>query len=167
MGFKGHFELVPQKSLRGGLLYSFVLKNTDFFGSETIDCMIGYEGCAVPFIFRDQKLKAGRSYRFDLDTVNWNWHNHDFFAIIDEKGKILKKWELNLKEYAPGECPECHGTMKCRKCNGTGFVYPQGKIYECKPCDKCGATGICQTCFIPEREYHDGDGPTGIGGGFK
>ena len=166
MGFKGHFEIAPQKRLLNTHLYSFVLKNTDFFGSETIDCMISYEGCPTPFIFRDQTLKAGRSYRFDFDTVNWTWCNHDFFAIIDKNNKILKKWELDIKEYAPGECPECHGTKKCRKCNGTGFVYPQGKMWEYQTCDSCGGTGICHTCDIPVRQHHGGGGPTGIGNGF-
>jgi len=33
MSFSGKFELYPQKRLAGTLLYSFVLKNTSWFGS--------------------------------------------------------------------------------------------------------------------------------------
>lgn len=167
MSLSGKFELVPQKRLAGTVLYSFVLKNTSWFGSDTVDCMISYEGCPQPFMFRNQTFKAGRSYRFDFDTVDWAWHNHDFFAILDKKGNVLKKWELNLKEYGPGECPECHGTKRCRKCNGQGLVYPPGKTWEYKDCDACGGTGVCQRCDIPVRPHRGGGGPTGIGNGFK
>ena len=167
MSFRGKFELYPQKRILGTHLYSFVLKCTKFFGSETVDCMISYEGCPMPFFFRDQTFKAGRSYRFDFDTVNWTWYNHDFFAIIDKKGRILKKWELNLKEYAPGECPECHGTKQCKKCHGQGFIYPPGHPEQFKQCNSCGGTGTCHTCDVPVRPYSSGGGPTGIGNGFK
>jgi|GEM_PF-6166132 hypothetical protein len=124
MSFNGKFELAPQKRLAGTVMYSFVLKNTSWFGSETIDCMISDEFGRQPFYFRGVKLKAGRSYRFDFDTENWTWCQHDFFAILGKNDKIVKKWQLNLKEYGPGECPDCHGTKQCRKCHGQGFIYP-------------------------------------------
>ena len=63
MSFKGTFELVPQKRLAGTILYSFVLKNTNWFSSETVDCMISDEFGQQPFYFRGIKLKAGRSYQ--------------------------------------------------------------------------------------------------------
>lgn len=167
MSFSGNFELVPQKRLMGTLLYSFVLKNTSWFGSDTIDCMISYEGCPQPFFFRNQTFKAGMSYRFDFDTVDWTWHQHDFFAILGKGDKIERMWQLNLKEYGPGECPDCHGTKKCKKCHGKGFIYPLGKPWEYKSCDACGGTGTCQRCDIPIRQQSWGGGPSGIGHGFK
>ena len=115
MSFSGKFEIVPQKRLAGTPLYSFELKNTSWFGSDTFDCMISDERGLSPCYFRDVKLKAGKRLRFDFDTENWTWYNHDFFAILGKNDKILQKWELNLKEYGPGECPECHGTHQCRK----------------------------------------------------
>ena len=108
MSFKGKFELTTSTRVSGVRIYSFVLKCTNLFQSEKVDCLIGYEGCPQPFIFRDQTFKAGRSYRFDFDTVDWQWYQHDYFAILGKNDKIVEKWQLNLKEYKPGECPECH-----------------------------------------------------------
>ena len=167
MSFKGKFELTTSKRLSGFRLYSFVLKCTNLFQSETLDCMISDEEHRQPFYFRNQTFKAGRSYRFDFDTVDWQWYQHDYFAILGKGDKILQKWQLNLKEYAPGECPECHGTLKCKKCKGEGFVYPADRIWEFKTCPACGGTGVCQTCEIPKRPGRFGGGATGIGDGFK
>ena len=55
MSFSGRFELAPQKRLAGTILYSFVLKNTSWFGSDTIDCMISDEYGQQPFYFRGIK----------------------------------------------------------------------------------------------------------------
>ena len=167
MSFSGKFELTPQKRLAGTIMYSFVLKNTSWFGSDTVDCMISDEFGRQPFYFRGVKFKAGRSYRFDFDTENWTWCQHDFFAILGKNDKIVKKWQLNLKEYGPGECPECHGTKQCKKCHGQGFIYPLGHPELFKTCQACGGTGTCQRCEIPYRQYPSGGGPTGIGNGFK
>lgn len=167
MGFSGRFELAPQRRLANTLMYSFVLKNNSWFGSDTIDCVICDEYGRQPWYFRGQVLKAGNSYRFDFDTVNWTWCQHDYFAIIDKNNRIIQKWQLNLREYAPGECPECHGTHKCRKCNGNGFIYPPRHIENLQTCSACGGTGTCRTCYIPVRGYRPGGTPTGIGHGFR
>ena len=167
MSFKGSFELTTSNRMHGFRLWSFVLKCTNLFQSETVDCMISDEFGRQPFFFRQQTFKAGRSYRFDYDTVDWTWHQHDFFAILGNGDKIVQKWQLNLKEYAQGECPDCHGTHKCRKCNGEGFVYPHGHVWEFQTCDACGGTGTCQRCDIPYRPGRFGGPPTGIGNGFR
>lgn len=167
MGFKGKFELTTSTRISGARFYSFVLKCTNLLLGETVDYMISDEFNQRPFYYRNQTFKAGRSYRFDFDTVDWEWCQHDYFAILGKNDKVIKKWQLNLKEYKPGECPECHGTLKCKKCNGQGFIYQQGIMMEYKACDACGGTGICQTCFIPRRAAHFGGPPTGIGNGFK
>lgn len=167
MGFNGHFELVSSQRLFGIKIYSFVLKCTNWLLNETVDCMICDELGRNPFFFRNQNFKAGNSYRFDLDTVNWEWCQHDYFAILNENGKIINSWQLKLKEYGPGECPECHGTHKCRKCNGQGMIYPPRQIWNATTCDNCGGTGICQTCDIPRRAPKFGGAPTGIGNGFR
>ena len=166
MSFSGKFELVPQKRAAGMMLYSFVLKNTSWFGSDTFDCMICDELGQQPWYFRDKKLSAGKSFRFDFDTVGWTWYQHDYFAILGKNDKIVEKWQLNLKEYKPGECPDCHGTKKCKKCHGQGFLSPPNKPWEFKNCDACGGTGTCQRCDVPIREYRGGGGPTGLGSGF-
>ena len=115
-----------------------------------------------PWYYRDLKFKSGQSYTFDYDTVGWEWCQGDFIAIVNKNNKILQKWHLQIPEYRPGECPECHGTHKCRNCNGEGYVYPRGQIWQFKRCEKCGGTGICQTCNIPRRAAKFGGGPTGL-----
>ena len=113
--------------------------------------MISDEYGQQPFYFRGITLKAGRSYRFDFDTENWTWYNHDYFAILGKNDKILQKWQLNLKEYGPGECPECHGSgtitseqrtifgsfltkTTCPYCHGSGTTYE-------KTCSECHGKG--------------------------
>lgn len=81
MSFKGKFKLTTSTRLSGFRFYSFVLKCTNLFLSEMVDCMIGHEGCHTPFIFRDQTFKAGRFYRFDFDTVDWQWYQRDYNTI--------------------------------------------------------------------------------------
>ena len=115
-----------------------------------------------PWYYRDLKFKSGQSYTFDYDTVGWQWCQGDYIAIVDKNNKILQKWHLQIPEYRPGECPECHGTHKCRACNGEGYVYPRGKMWQFKRCERCGGTGICQTCDIPRRKQKFGGGPTGL-----
>jgi len=165
MSFSGTFELATIHSFR---LYSFVLKCTKWFGSETVDCMISDEyGRVQPFYFREQTFKAGMSYRFDMDTVNWNWYQHDFFAILGKNDKIVKKWQLNIKEYGPGECPDCHGREVCKYCRGNAFTVDLQRTGEIRNCPHCGGTGRCYRCWVPRREYGIGGPPTGIGNGYR
>lgn len=162
MGFKGKFEMTSSSRLAGTRVWSFVLKCTNLFMSETVDCMICDEHHQHPFYFRQQTFKAGKSYRFDFDSVDWDWSQGDFFAILGSGDKIVKTWEFRRKIYGPGECPDCHGTHRCKKCHGEGFVYPHGEIWNFKTCPACGGTGECQTCDVPVREPRGGGGPTGL-----
>ena len=132
-----------------------------------MDCIISDEFNQQPWFFRGQQFKAGRSYRFDFDTVNWQWYQHDYFAILGKNDKIVQRWQLNLKEYGPGECPDCHGTHRCKHCNGQGFTFPPGHLSVYQMCTACGGTGVCQRCDIPLRPGRFGGPPTGIGNGFR
>ena len=60
------------------------------------------------------------------------------------------KWTLNIHVPAPGECRDCHGTHKCKYCNGTGIV-TNNYTHEISSCDVCHGTGICQNCYVPFR----------------
>lgn len=163
MSLKGSFSLYSPQRLGGHIkLWQFVLKNTNMMFSETVDVMICDCFGQKPFYFRNVKLKAGQSVAFNLDTVDWEWYQDDFAAVIDSNNKILKKWQFHIKEYKPGECPDCHGTHKCRYCHGQGMIYPPGKIWEAKSCEHCGGTGICHTCDINRRKPVSGLGPTGL-----
>ncbi|MDY6372442.1 MAG: hypothetical protein SPL12_09165 [Bacteroidales bacterium] len=167
MGFIGKFEMVTSQRGYNTRLWSFVLKCTNLMFNETVDCMISDSRGLQPFFFRNQQFKAGRSYRFDYDTVDWSWHKDDFFAILEKDDRIAQQWTLALKEYGLGECPQCHGSKRCRRCNGEGFVYPQGQIWAFQTCPECGGTGQCQVCDIPVRNGGFGGPPTGIGNGFR
>lgn len=155
MGLKGTFSFYSPRRLHGYLrMWQFVLKNTNLLFGETIDLMLSDANGNHPFYFRNLHLKAGESVAFNIDTENWTWCQDDYAAIINSKNKILKKWTFHLKEYKPGECPECHGTGQCRSCNGKGFIYPHRRIWEVHSCNKCTGTGVCQTCYIPRRSYN-------------
>lgn len=166
--FKGKFELYASTRMNGFNFYSFILKCTKWFGSETVDCMISFQNNPTPWYWRSKRFEAGRSYAFNYDTVDWQWYNHDFFAILDKKGNIAQKWELNLKEYGPGECPDCHGTHVCKYCHGQALSFnPSHYMEGIQTCKYCGGTGICQKCNIPIRKSGMGEPPTGIGNGYK
>ena len=162
MSFKGTFTRVPSKRLAGCMTISFSLKCTNWLQSETIDVGLFPADGSQPWYFRDLHFKAGQTYEFNYDSIDWFWCQGDYAAILGKDDRIIEKWALQLKEYGPGECPECHGTTKCRNCHGQGYIYPPGKVYEYKTCTKCGGTGICQTCRIPRRKSPSGGGPSGL-----
>ena len=151
MSFKGEFYWIRSMRQGGRKAISFTLTCTNLFQSETIDAaIVDGTGQLQPMIFRQQTIKAKESLRFDFDTVDWDWCQGDIFAVLDKKGQMGQKWVLNLKTYAPGECPECHGTHKCRQCNGTGMIFHR-PTHTYNQCEACNGTGICQTCFVPLR----------------
>lgn len=163
MGLKGKFALFsPTRTGCTIKVWQFVLTNTNLLLPETVDVMLCDSFGQRPFYFRDIRLKAGQSVAFDTDTVDWSWYQDDFAAIIDKNNRILKKWVHHIPEYKPGECPECHGTHKCRACRGKAFVYPGDRIWEARACERCGGTGTCHTCFITRRKPIPGMGPTGL-----
>lgn len=170
MSLNGQFNQITSNRLPGVRMYSFTLTNSEWFGSEKFDCMLCDAAGQQPWFYREQNLKAGATMRFDFDTVGWTWCQGDFFAILGRKDKIEKSWQLRLKEYRPGECPECHGTHKCDHCNGQGYSFSfNGGVSQCP---HCGGTGICQTCYIPQRRPKVvSSGPSGVyqqqGGGRK
>lgn len=164
MSFKGTFSRYASGRLCGLVFIRFSLKCTNLMFGETIDLAIFPSDGSQPWYFRNLKFKAGQTYAFDYDSVEWNWSQGDYAAILGPGDKIVQKWILQLKEYGPGECPECHGTHKCRYCHGTGFVNLPGTqdLWEQEYCPHCGGTGICQTCDIPRRKPRFGGPPTGL-----
>lgn len=164
MSFKGTFSRIPSQRFAGTIVVSFSLKCTNLMLGETVDIGLFPSDGSQPWYYRDLKFKAGQTYIFNLDTVDWNWYQGDYAAILGKNDKIVEKWALQLTEYGHGECPECHGTHKCRSCQGTGFINPSGTKYlwEQITCPKCGGTGICHTCNIPRRRPRFGGSPTGL-----
>lgn len=169
MGFSGSFTRKMSVRAHSVVLYSFTLKCTNLFQSETVDIGFFPSNGNQPWYWRRVPLKAGKKYDFDYDTENIEWYNHDRIAILDSNGNPIPKytWELNLKEYGPGECPKCHGTKRCRACNGQGYIYPRGQVWNMKMCTACGGTGECQECDVPTRGPGSASGgPRGIGNGY-
>lgn len=166
MSFKGTFKRIPCNRLAKSLRLSFELKCTNLLFGETVDVGLFPSDGSQPWYFRNLEFKAGQTLVFNYDTVDWDWYQGDYAAILGKNDKIIDKWELRLKEYGPGECPDCHGTHKCRVCHGQGFVYPGGKVYKFQKCNTCGGTGICKTCDVPRRKPKFGGPPTGLGNGY-
>ena len=162
MSFKVTFTKKSSQRLAGIITVSCTITCTNWMFGDTVDIALFDCYGLNPWYYRNLKFKSGQSYTFDYDTVGWQWCQGDFIAIVNKNNKILQKWHLQIPEYRQGECPECHGSHKCRSCNGQGYVYPHGKIWEYRRCEKCGGTGICQTCNIPRRAVKYGGGPTGL-----
>lgn len=160
--FKGTFSRIESRRLAGTIIISFSLKCTNLMFGETVDVAIFPSNGGQPWYFRDLKFKAGETYVFNFDTVDWNWCQGDWAAIVGKNDRIIERWPLQLKEYKPGECPSCHGTHKCRACNGQGFIYPRCETWNYQRCPQCGGTGICQTCYVPRRSGGSGGGPSGL-----
>lgn len=119
---------------------------------ETFDCaIIDSTGQQPTQIRRRLKLKPNESFTFNFDTCGWDWCQGDFFAVLGKNDKIQKRWELNLKVYGCGECPDCHGSHRCIKCNGTGTIRNQ-HTHTISTCPTCNGTGVCQTCYVPIRQ---------------
>lgn len=162
MSFKVAFTKKSSQRFAGIITVSCTITCTNWMLGDTVDIALFDCYRQNPWYYRNLKFKSGQSYTFDYDTVGWQWCQGDFIAIVDNNNNILQKWHLQIPEYRPGECPECHGSHKCRACNGEGYVYPRGRVWKYRRCDKCGGTGICQTCDIPRRKAKYGGGPTGL-----
>lgn len=153
MSFKGQFNWIQSMRQGGRKAISFTLTCTNLFQSETFDAaIIDGTGQQQPMLFSRLSLAAQKSFRFDMDTVGWDWCQGDTFAVLDKNGQIGKdnKWTLNIHVPAPGECRDCHGTHKCKQCNGTGIV-TDNYTHEISSCEVCHGTGVCQTCYVPFR----------------
>lgn len=151
MSLKGQFSWYSSLRRGGHKAITFTLTCTNLLQSEDFDAvLVDGSGQIAPLYYRGLSLKARNSFRFDLDSCGWYWCQNDFFAIIDERNNIKERWDLHLPQYAPGECPECHGTHRCGTCQGKGYVH-NFNTHTIDTCIACGGTGECQTCYIPLR----------------
>lgn len=151
MGLKGEFKHIRCNKL-GGWMWSFELRNTNFLKNEVFNIGIFDAFQQNPWFWRNQVLKTDEIAVFNYDNVEWLFCQGDFVAILDENDRIIQQWTLQLHEYGPGECPECHGTHVCHRCNGSGFLFPKHGDEIAIKCPDCDGLGTCQTCYIPRRE---------------
>ena len=141
--FKGQFNWFQSMRQGGCKAISFTLTCTNIFQSETFDAaIIDGTGQLQPMVFTQLTLGAKK----------WDWCQGDTFAILDKNRQMDKhnKWTMNIKVPAPGECRDCHGTHKCKQCNGTGLV-TNNYTHEVSSCNVCRGTGVCQACYVPFR----------------
>lgn len=148
MDLEGKYEWVNSKRT-GNPIVSFVLHSKRWLRDERFDVMIqDAAGIRAPKVFSNLCLEHGKSYRFDFDTVDWNWQVGDGFVITRRNGKNVNlRWIFNASGPDGGECPECHGTHTCTVCNGRGTL--MDSMHNVRTCQKCHGTGRCQTCYIP------------------
>lgn len=158
MSFKGEFVQYRRSLVRPGNKvmrdfctdWCFVLTNTSLLGSKRVTVyMSDYYGGQQKQCTID--TRARESYRLNADTVGWSWHQGDRAVAVDSDGSEVGSWMLYVREYANGECPECHGSHKCSACGGQG-VFLGGQFgVEIITCQKCCGTGMCTTCEVPYR----------------
>lgn len=149
MSLKGKYIWFNSLRLGGKKAISFELTNSAWFGQEVFNAaLVSGDGMTPPMHYLQQVLKHGETLRFNYDTVDWNWKQGDSFVILDKNGKIIQSWPLNLSTYAVGECPECHGTHRCKTCQGRGVITDY-HTHMVSSCQVCHGTGVCQTCYIP------------------
>lgn len=155
MRLEGEYKWYQSMRKGGRWSISFLLKCTRWLRKEKFAYAI-YDGTGQLQPHRSYvELGANDTMRFDYDTCDWDWCQGDTFAVLDECGEIVEHWTLNLQTYAPGECPDCHGTKRCPTCNGTGSIKDQ--MHMISTCQHCGGTGTCVRCYIPIRSV---GGPT-------
>ena len=151
MNFNGEFTWIQSLRLGGRKAISFTLKCKNLLSSETFNAAIlDGSGTMQPLYFNNQSIPARKSLRFDYDTVGWDWCQGDKFVILDKKGKIKEEWVVNMRTYAYGECPSCHGTRRCPQCSGSGRITDR-YTHMIETCRLCAGTGECQTCYLPVR----------------
>ena len=161
MGLKGKFKQVHCSRV-GGKMWSFELTNSNFFQKEVYNIGIYDTYRQKPWFWRNQVLRSGETVALNYESVDWFFCQGDTVVLLDEQDRVIQSWTLQLREYRQGECPECHGSHKCRRCNGNGYVWPRGKMEEFVTCPDCEGTGVCQTCYVPRRESRFGGAPTGL-----
>lgn len=167
MNFRGEFEWIQSLRLGGRKAISFTLKCTNLLTSESFDAAIlDGSGARQPMYFTGQSLSARKSLRFDYDTVGWDWCQGDKFVILNKKGKIREEWVANMKTYAYGECPSCHGTHRCPQCAGSGRITDR-RTHMVETCQACAGTGQCQTCYLPMHSPQNIGQYTNPGIGFN
>lgn len=150
MRLEGDFQWFQSKRKGGRWSIRFQLRCTRWWRKEAFSYAI-FDGTGQLEPYRSfLELPANNAVNIDYDTCSWDWCQGDTFAVLNEKDEIVEHWTLSLHTYAPGECPECHGTKQCQKCQGTGQIKSQNHMIS--TCPDCLGTGTCVCCYVPIRK---------------
>lgn len=133
----------------GQLSFSLMITCTRWWRTEKVPFRLVDGSGQLPPKDGFIELEAGKSVRIDYDNYGWDWCNGDFIIIFDNKGREYDRIVFNKPTYAPGECPECHGSHQCATCHGTGRI--KDKMHMVSTCPRCLGTGVCQICYVPTR----------------
>ena len=133
----------------GRLSFSLLITCTRRFFSEKVKFRLVDGSGQLPPVNDSIELVAGTSFRINYDTYDWDWCDGDYIIIFDKKGREYDRKIFRMKTYAPGECPECHGSHHCATCHGTGRI--TDRMHMVSTCPQCLGTGLCQTCYVPTR----------------
>lgn len=133
----------------GQLSYSLLITCTRWWRTEKVAFKLVDGNGQLPPKDGYIELKAGMSVNIDYDTYDWDWCDGDFIIIYDSKGREYDRQVFRKRTYAPGQCPECHGSHHCATCHGTGRI--TDRMHMVSTCPRCLGTGVCQTCYVPMR----------------
>lgn len=133
----------------GQLSYSLLITCTRWWRTEKVAFKLVDGSGQLPPKDGYIELKAGMSVNIDYDTYDWDWCDGDFIIIYDSKGREYDRQVFRKRTYAPGQCPECHGSHHCATCHGTGRI--TDRMHMVSTCPRCLGTGVCQTCYVPMR----------------
>ena len=93
MSFKGSFSRYTSNRISGHIFISFSLKCTNLMFGETIDIGIFPSDGSQPWYYRNLKFKAGQTYVFNYDSIDWNWCQGDYYKaktlLIDNLSRFL------------------------------------------------------------------------------
>lgn len=156
--FRKQLAVLPNGTQRN--IYSLVIHNSDWIGSQQLTVVFADMGMVHQASFNIE-LKSGQTIELDVRNTSWDWCMGDVAIILDKKGKEKVRWSFSPHVYRAGECPECHGTHRCKACDGRGRWTDKMRNYV--SCPTCHGTGQCQTCYIPTRD-ENGESPAVLQG---
>ena len=137
MRLEGDFQWFQSKRKGGRWSIRFQLRCTRWWREEAFRYAI-FDGTGQLEPYRSfLELPANNAVNIDYDTCSWDWCQGDTFAVLNEKDEIVEHWTLSLHTYAPGECPECHGSGTVTSEQRTMF----GSFLTKTTCPECSGSG--------------------------
>lgn len=133
----------------GQLSFSLMITCTRWFKTEKVAFRLVDGSGQLPPKDGYIELAPDMSVRIDYDHYDWDWCDGDYIIIFDKQGREYDRKVFRKRTYAPGECPECHGSHQCATCRGTGRI--TDRMHMVSTCPRCLGTGVCQTCYVPMR----------------
>ena len=149
MDLKYEWQRYGSNRKGGKLSFALMITCTRWFWTEKVAFRLVDGSGQLPPKDGYIELAPDMSVLIDYDHYDWDWCDGDYIIIFDKKGREYDRQVFRLHTYAPGECPECHGSHQCATCRGTGRITDRLRMVS--TCPRCLGTGVCQTCYVPTR----------------